>query len=105
VTMATHPIAPAMAQLEKTLGSADKRLAASEQAAQEGWKSVAEQVAKRLDSVKPQRVERQDVGPSTTVAVRGAMDDDAVRLLQTIATNIGRLDAPKPTPVWKIAVA
>jgi hypothetical protein len=105
VTLATQAIAPAMAQLEKTLGTADKRLSASEQAAQEGWKNVAEQVAKRLDRAVPQRVERPEVSQAVPVSARGGLDDDAVRLLQNIANSIGRLEAPRPTPVWKIATA
>jgi uncharacterized protein YoxC len=105
VTLATRSIAPAMVQLEKTLGHADQRLAASEQAAQEGWKNVAEQVAKRLDRAVPQRVERVEVSAAPPVAGRSGFDDDAVRLLQSIATSIDRLNAPRPTPMWKTATA
>jgi methyl-accepting chemotaxis protein len=98
VAMASEAIAPAMKQLESTLGTADKRLAESEKIAQEGWKTTASEIAKKLESVG-----QTGKGSSVVADGRGSLnaDERTVHLLQTIASSIDQLRNPEPVSFWR----
>jgi hypothetical protein len=102
VAIATEAVAPAMRQLETTLQAAERRFSESERMSQDGWRQVAAQVSEKLDAAlkgieeSKRRVSKQIDGP-----VRDYVsDEEALRLLSTIATRLDHL-RPGPQPIWR----
>lgn len=102
VAIATEAIAPAMKQLEATLGTADKRLSESEKMAQEGWKNTADEIARRLESIgKSNRESDRAAGVAVASRSGSLADDQVVSLLQSIASGVENLRNPEPKSLWR----
>lgn len=106
IAIATESFAPGMQQLEATLVAAEDRFAQAERAAQDGWRTVGADIAKRLDViVRPQHPdERRELSPSTESDATIAADRDVVRLLESIAARVARSPEAQQPSMWRTAV-